>query len=275
MLKKSELVNLLVEFNISPSKALGQNFMVDQNCVRKIVNLAQIKEGDNVIEIGGGAGVLTEGLLETKAQVSVLEFDRKLVELLKSRSELSDATIVHGDAMTFNFDLLKKGNSGTKVVSNLPYNIASPLIIRILEDFKFISPIVVLVQKEIGRRMVAKVGENDYGLLSTKIACLGTSKILSLFSPEIFYPRPKVESALIEIVRSKSEEIDLDEEYWGVKTLINTAYSSKRKMLKSTLGKQFGEEVFISSNVDWQKRPEELTVDDFVAILRAVRKYNR
>src|ERR1700704_3903535 len=167
-LSRADVHALLARHDIRPSRALGQNFLVDANTARRIVRLAEVGPGDRVLEIGPGIGSLTLELGRSGAEVVALERDRHLLpvldEVLQSAGS-GDVRVVEGDAMTVDFDALLDGG-GWHAVSNLPYNIATPLVMRMLSDAPMVETMLVMVQREVGERLAARVGDDAYGAVS-------------------------------------------------------------------------------------------------------------
>jgi len=192
----SSLSNLLRRHDIAPSRALGQNFVIDPNTVRRIARLADVGPGDRVVEIGAGLGSLTLALAETGALVTAIERDRRLLPLLNDVVDGLGVTVIEADAMDFDWAQLLGAERWT-LVANLPYNVATPLVLDLLRDAPQIETFLVMVQLEAAERMAAVAGNRTYGIPSVKVAYWATPEIVGRVSPEVFLPKPRVESALL------------------------------------------------------------------------------
>ncbi len=182
-----------------PSRALGQNFVVDANTVRKIARLADVTSETHVVEIGAGLGSLTLALAETGARVTAIEIDKYLIDELRHNTrDLANVTVVHTDAMAIDWQELLPAEGGPYVlVANLPYNVATPLVADLLDFVPQIHRMLVMVQKEVGERLAAKVGDDAYGAVSVKIAYWTEASLAGLVPPSVFLPQPNVDSALV------------------------------------------------------------------------------
>ena len=261
------ILRLLEERGLSPSRALGQNFVADPNTVRKIARLAEVGVGDIAIEIGPGLGSLTLALVETGAEVIAVEIDRHLISPLESVLEGTGARVIHGDALTVDFAQILGGRSAA-LVANLPYNVSVPVVMRLLEEVPEITSMVIMVQREVGERLVAKAGTEAYGAVSAKVAYFAEGGVVGRVPAAVFVPRPKVESVLVRLVRhappASCEGVD-PAKLFG---LIKQAFSQRRKMLRSTLRGQIDEQGFAAAQIDGQRRAESLNLDEFASLAR-------
>lgn len=260
---------LLAEHGLSPSRALGQNFVADANTVRRIARLADVGPGDLVVEIGAGLGSLTLALIETGAEVIAIEVDRYLIEPLQAVVEGHDVVVHHLDALQADFSAITAGRPAV-VVANLPYNVATPLVLRLLESQPVVKRQLVMVQREVGERLAASAGDEAYGAVSLRVQYFADAVVVGRVSPNVFVPRPKVESALVSIVRRDAVRIDPDvvaeTELFSV---IRTAFGQRRKMLRRSLADWTTEGVFERAQVDATRRPEELTLEEFARLAAA------
>src|SRR2546423_1759505 len=206
-LTRREVVDLLARHDLRPRKSLGQHFVVDPNTVRRIARLAGVGPGDRVLEIGAGLGSLTLALAETGAAVTAVEIDRHLVPLLRETVEPAGVTVVEGDAMALDWSALLGAGPWT-LVANLPYNVATPLVADLLDHVPAVHRMLVMVQREVGERLAAKVGDEAYGAVSVKIAYWATAKVVGLVPPTVFLPKPNVDSALVAIERRAEPPTD-------------------------------------------------------------------
>lgn len=251
------------------SRALGQNFVVDPNTVRRIARLANVGEGDLVLEIGAGLGSLTLALLETGAEVIAVEVDRYLLEALRESVEPHGARVVHADAMVADFAEVLGGRQAV-VVANLPYNVATPLVLRLLEEVPEVTRMLVMVQREVGERLAANAGDEAYGAVSVRVAYFAKARVVGRVGPDVFLPRPHVESALVEVVRRDAPAVDPDvvsEE--ALFEVVRTAFAQRRKMLRRSLAAWASDGVFERAGVESTRRPEELTLDEFARLAAA------
>ena len=266
---RTSLSALLTTYGLHPSRALGQNFVVDPNTVRRIARLADVGVGDRVLEIGAGLGSLTVALHETGATVTAIEIDRFLIEPLRAIVEPLGVIVHQGDALHLDYSELL-GGQRTVVVANLPYNIATPLVLHLLESVPLVERMLVMVQYEVGERLCANAGEEAYGAASLRVQYFAHARIVGKVSPTVFLPRPKVESALLAITRRDSVAIDpaLVTEA-ALFDVVRTAFQQRRKMLRRSLAAWATTETFERAGVAATSRPEELTLDQFAQLARA------
>jgi 16S rRNA (adenine1518-N6/adenine1519-N6)-dimethyltransferase len=262
---------LLAEHGLRPSRALGQNFLADPNTARRIVRLAGVEAGDRVLEIGAGLGALTLALLDRSARVLALERDRKLQPALEQVvAGQGDVRIVIGDALDIDFSALL-GTGAWRCVSNLPYNVATPVVVRLLEDAPSIETALVMVQREVGDRLVASPGTPAYGAVSVRVAYYAHAKIAGMVPRTVFVPAPKVDSALVELVRRDEPPVDVPSTE-RLFELVRTGFAHRRKMLRRTLPAVLGERtmsVLHGAAIDPRARPESLGLAEWAALARA------
>lgn len=266
---RSELRALMDEHALKPSRALGQNFVVDPNTVRRIARLADVRAGDVVLEIGAGLGSLTLALVETGAEVHAMEVDRFLLEPLESIVVPRGVIVHHADALSADYAEILQGREAV-VVANLPYNVATPLVLHLLESQPLIRRMLVMVQKEVGERFAAHAGDEAYGAASLRVQYFADAKVVGKVSASVFYPKPNVESALVSIVRRASVRVDpglvSETELFEV---IRTSFGQRRKMLRRSLANWSSEGVFERAEVAETRRPEELTIEEFARLAAA------
>ena len=267
-LTRTEVRSILDRHGLHPKRSLGQNFVVEPNTVRRIVELAGVGPGDQVVEVGPGVGSLTLGLLEAGAAVTAVEIDDALVGALEevvSRSPYSDLRIVGGDALTVDWGRLLGDRTGSwHLVANLPYNISVPLVCDLLDGVEAIGRMLVMVQREVAARLVARPGDAAYGLPSVKVCYHAEARTVGRVPPSVFLPRPRVESALVEIVRRPAPLVDVDPQVlFGV---VRAGFGQRRKMLRRSLRNLIDEEGLIVAGVDPTARAEDLGLDDWAAV---------
>ncbi len=266
---RSSLSAILARHELSPSRALGQNFVVDPNTVRRIARLAHVETGDFVLEIGAGLGSLTMALLETGATVEAMEVDRYLIGPLREVVEPLGAVVHHADALTADYDQILAGRS-TVLVANLPYNIATPLVLHLLETVPAIKRMLVMVQLEVAERLAANARDEAYGAASLRVAYFAKAKVVGKVAATVFLPRPNVESALVEITRLDDVAISPDEvSEEAIFELVRTAFSQRRKMLRRSLAGLLDEAAFARADVASSRRPEELTLQEFARLAKS------
>jgi 16S rRNA (adenine1518-N6/adenine1519-N6)-dimethyltransferase len=266
-LSRREVLDLLDSHGVRPSRALGQNFVTDPNTVRRIARLAAVGSGDRVLEIGPGAGSLTLALAATGASVTAVELDRHLIPVLESVLVGRGVRLVHGDAMTLDWTGLLGTRPGWVLVANLPYNVATPLVAGLLDDVEVVARMLVMVQREVGERLVAGPGDEAYGAVSVKVAYWAEAAIAGRVSPEVFHPKPRVESVLVSIRRRPAPAVDPDyvtaAELFG---LVRAGFATRRKMLRNSLAGVVDEPAFERAGVSPQSRPEELGLEEWARL---------
>ena len=267
-LTRTEVRSILDRHGLRPKRSLGQNFVVEPNTVRRIVELAGVGPGDQVVEVGPGVGSLTLALLEAGAAVTAVEIDDALVGALEevvSRSPYADLRIVGDDALTVDWDRLLGDQAGSwHLVANLPYNISVPLVCDLLDGVEAIGRMLVMVQREVAARLVARPGDAAYGLPSVKVSYHAEARTVGRVPPSVFLPRPRVESALVEIVRRPTPLVDVDPQVlFG---MVRAGFGQRRKMLRRSLRNLIDEEGLIVAGVDPTARAEDLGLDDWAAV---------
>ncbi len=258
---RTTLTALLAQHDLGPSRALGQNFVVDPNTVRRIARLSGVGPESHVVEIGAGLGSLTLALVETGASVTAVELDRYLVPVLREVVAGHPVRVVEGDAMRLDWTELLAGHDHWTLVANLPYNVATPLVLDLLAGVPAIERMLVMVQLEAGERLAAGPGSRTYGIPSVKVALRASARIVGKVGPDVFLPRPRVDSALVEIVRLPQPATDADPV--RLVELVETGFNQRRKMLRRSLAALVPPEAFAAAGVDPENRPEQLSVQDW------------
>jgi 16S rRNA (adenine1518-N6/adenine1519-N6)-dimethyltransferase len=256
---------------LAPRRSLGQNFVVDANTVRRIARLADIGPGHHVVEVGAGLGSLTRALAETGATVIAVEIDDHLIPILRENTEgLDNVRVIHADAMSLDWDALLDGAASWTLVANLPYNVATPLIADLLDGVPRITSMLVMVQKEVGERLVASPRSAAYGAVSVKVAYWATGSIVGVVPPSVFLPRPNVDSALVRIVRRASPAVDNDVDRDHLFALVRAGFGQRRKMLRRSLAAVVTDPAaFERAGIDPTMRAEELDVEAWGRLARA------
>lgn len=269
-LSPRQVRDLLAEHGLSPSRALGQNFVADPNTVRRIARLAGVGPGDQVVEIGPGLGSLTLALVETGASVTAVELDRHLLAPLRSVVEPHGVRVVQGDAMRLDWDelLASAGEPGRPwvLVANLPYNVATPLVLDLLAHVPAIGRMLVMVQREVAERLAAGPGDKAYGIPSVKVAYRADAEVVGRVPPTVFVPPPRVESALVHLRRLPAPRVDADPA--RLFRLVEAGFGQRRKMLRRSLAGLVDAAGFQQAGVRPEARAEELDLDAWARLAR-------
>ncbi|MEE9252670.1 MAG: 16S rRNA (adenine(1518)-N(6)/adenine(1519)-N(6))-dimethyltransferase RsmA [Thermodesulfobacteriota bacterium] len=257
---------------IRPIKSLGQNFLLDEIALQKIVTAAQLSPLDDVLEIGAGLGALTRLLGEGASSVVAVERDSKLIPGLKTAvSGLPNVTVVHGDALDMDFKQFSCGQK-LKVVSNLPYSVSSQIIMSLLERRGLFSLLVLMVQRELAQRITARPGGRDIGAISVLIQVYMDCSALFNVPPGAFWPEPGVESTVIKLMPLETPKIpeSLQKQFASI---VKACYSQRRKMiansLRSILSRDETQRVLEAASIDPKRRPETLSVEEFGILAEA------
>lgn len=260
-------------FDIKMSKKLGQNFLIKRGIVDEIVKAADLQEGEPVLEIGPGIGTLTQGLAQSGANVTAIELDTRLLEVLDTTlAQYNNVTIVHGDVLKLDVPSIMN-NEPFKVVANLPYYITTPIIMSLLESRLPIERLVVMVQKEVALRMVAKPGTKDYGALSVAVQYYTKPDIVLDVPPKSFLPAPAVTSSVIRCVLRDKPPVDVVDEKLFFR-VVKAGFAQRRKTFANTmkttgLSKDRIEELLAKANIDGQRRGETFSLQEFADVANA------
>ncbi len=260
-------------FDIKMSKKLGQNFLIKRGIVDEIVRAAELTPGEPVLEVGPGIGTLTQGLAQSGADVTAIELDRRLLEVLDTTlASYDNVRIVHGDVLKLDVPTIMN-HKPFKVVANLPYYITTPIIMSLLESKLPIERLVVMVQKEVALRMVAKPGTKDYGALSVAVQYYTEPDIVLDVPPKSFLPAPAVTSSVIRCVLRDKPPVDvIDEKLFF--HVVKAGFAQRRKTFANTmkttgLSKDRIEELLEKANIDGQRRGETFTLQEFADVANA------
>jgi 16S rRNA (adenine1518-N6/adenine1519-N6)-dimethyltransferase len=270
---KSEIQDLLRQANTEPRHRFGQNFMIDQNVVRLIADTAEIDAVDTILEVGPGTGTLTDELLSRQANVVAVEIDRDLAGLLRNRLAGEPRfRLIEGDALDGKHAIHPElialirplDPARVKLVANLPYNIASPLIVELL--IAGVSRLVFTVQKEVADRLAAAADTDDFGPLSVVVQQMARVRVVRTLGPGIFWPPPKIDSALVQVDRKPSAVGD-DRAF---AKFVQSIFAFRRKTLKRACAQAGVDESAVErAGLDRTKRPETLGVDDWVRLFQS------
>ena len=261
---KAELKPLLERLGIAPSKRLGQNFLVDDQFRAKIIHEADPKPGQTILEIGPGLGAITRGLVASGADVTAIEFDRKLAEYLRTAVVPLGLRLIEADACRVKYAELFPGDF--RVISNLPYSAGTIVIAKLLDLETPPADMLLMLQKEVAERFLAAPGTPDYSALTVRISAVYQGRIVRMVPPEVFYPEPSVESALFALVRKSAvppQNIRII-----LSRLARTSFAHRRKKMFKQAAAVFGADMIAAAmadaSVDPDIRAERVTVDQFI-----------
>ena len=260
-------------FDIKMSKKLGQNFLIKRGIVDEIVHAAELTPGEPVLEVGPGIGTLTQGLAQSGADVTAIELDRRLLEVLDTTlASYDNVRIIHGDVLKLDVPSIMN-HKPFKVVANLPYYITTPIIMSLLESKLPIERLVVMVQKEVALRMVAKPGTKDYGALYVAVQYYTEPDIVLDVPPKSFLPAPAVTSSVIRCVLRDKPPVDVIDEKLFFR-VVKVGFAQRRKTFANTmkttgLSKDRIEELLAKANIDGQRRGETFTLQEFADVANA------
>jgi 16S rRNA (adenine1518-N6/adenine1519-N6)-dimethyltransferase len=266
--KPSELLKFLSDLNIKPKKKLSQNFLVDNNIVKKFIESSCLTKDDIVLEIGPGPGVLTKPILEIAKKLIVIEkddvFSKNLINLKANNLEIK-----HFDFLKIDLDFLKVYNQKIKVISSIPYHLTSPIIAKLLESSLLFSSITLMVQKEVAERIVSSPNSKIYSSFSVFVQFYSDVKIISKVSKNSFLPKPKVDSAIIKLtLKENLENIEKNKFH----ALVRLAFSQRRKKIISPLSSNFEKnkliKIFNELNLDLNSRAENLSLENFLSLYK-------
>jgi 16S rRNA (adenine1518-N6/adenine1519-N6)-dimethyltransferase len=267
---------LLEQFGYRPKKRLGQNFLMDAGAANRIARLVVEGSPENepfrVLEIGPGTGALTHALLQLHANVTAIDVDGDMVSILRSREELTGAEIVHADALTFDYARFAGGDPW-RVTGNLPYNIATPLIMQFIEMRNGPHMLVVMVQKEVAERFAAKPATAAYGSLSIAVQYAMTVERAFTLKPGAFYPRPKIDSTVVRLSRRPAPAVEVPDEHRFLQ-VVRAAFAYRRKTLANSLSLALGvpraavTQALMRAGLDTEIRGEQLGIGDFAKLAR-------
>ncbi len=275
--KPTELLAFLESLGIQPKKGLSQNFLIDGNIIRKIVQAAQLLPGEVVLEVGPGPGALTEALLAAGATVIAVEKDPILAQAL-GRLQTPDnrLQVYQEDIMKVSVDSILKGKKGVKLIANLPYHLTTPILERFIRLRPLFSLLVVMVQEEVARRMTAPPGNRTYGSLTLFLNYFTKTRYAFGVSNRCFFPVPKVDSAVVALELKEPPHISDEARFFE---LTRGAFEHRRKMLRASLRPLYSSELIMQTLEAMGKsplaRPEELSLDEFVRLFTALDERNR
>ncbi len=248
-------------------KSLGQHFLHDKNIINKIIKYVQPKRNQHFLEIGLGNGVVSKPLYNKIQSLILVEKDKKLISILEETFDKKKNIIIcNTDILKYNFNDIDKK---IRIIGNLPYNISTEILFKILEISKQIIDVHFMLQKEVVDRIIAKPGSKKYGRLS--IMCQAYFNVKKLFeiTPNVFYPKPKIYSTYIKMVPYKTK-FNNDKHEKIFTDIVRRTFSSRRKMIKSTLKDFIDLKILKELNIDLNQRPEKMCMEDFINISKKV-----
>lgn len=273
----SETLQILKKYNIVANKSLGQNFLIDENIVNRIVQVAEVQKEDLIIEIGPGIGTLTKELLKCAGKVICIELDKRMINILNDRFNNENLCIINDDILKVNLkELIKKEKVGiinnVKVVANLPYYITTPIIMKLLEDNLDIHSITVMVQKEVANRITANQKNGDNGAITYAINYYTKPSVEIDVPSKSFIPEPEVQSSVIKLEILKQPSVNVKSKDLLFK-VIKLSFMQRRKTLLNSLtngnllnSKAEIENMLNKLGIDIKVRPENLNLDEFAKI---------
>jgi 16S rRNA (adenine1518-N6/adenine1519-N6)-dimethyltransferase len=268
---------LLERFGYKPKKKLGQNFLMDSGAASRIARLAAegISPSARMLEIGPGTGQLTKALLDLHPDVTAIDIDPDMVRILRSQPALEGAQIVEADALQFDYETFAHGGPW-RMTGNLPYNIATPLIMRLIEMANGPENLVVMIQKEVADRIAAKPGTRAYGSLSIAVQYAMRVERAFTLGPGSFYPRPKIDSTVIRLTRLPRRAVEVADEHWFLQ-VVRAAFAYRRKTLANSLSLALGTPraqvagALQQLAIDTEIRGEQLALADFARLADRLR----
>lgn len=263
---------LLARHGLAPRKSDGQNFLVDPNTVRRIVAGADLAPTDHVVEVGPGLGAMTGLLADVVDHVTAIEIDAGLVEVVsETLGDRANLTVVHADAMDLDFDAFAARHDGAaRLVSNLPYNVATPLVLHAFAG-RGIRDAWVMVQREVAARWAAGVGDQAHGAVSVKLALVADVAIEMAIPRQVFWPVPNVDSVMVRISR-RADALPPDERR-AIAQVVDAAFRQRRKTLRNNLRRAWGRRGVVgleAAGIDQKRRAETLAMEEFVVLARAM-----
>ncbi|MEI6056729.1 MAG: 16S rRNA (adenine(1518)-N(6)/adenine(1519)-N(6))-dimethyltransferase RsmA [Lentisphaerota bacterium] len=267
-MKLADLIQLIEKVGIYPSKKLGQNFLLDENLLDFITKIASPKKDEYIIEIGPGLGSLTERILASEAKLTAIEYDARLFAYLAGKYKNNgNITLINEDACKSNYTKISENWSDYRVISNLPYSISTPLIAKLGELERPPLSMVFLLQKETAMRFISKNKTKEYGSISARIQNIYDIELVRTVAPEVFYPMPEVNSAIVKFTR-KAHIPDIKTRK-KIDNIVKTAFLKRRKKLINTIAPLFNgniKEVFEQMNLNPNARPEDLSPEDYLKL---------
>ncbi len=252
---------------VRPKKHLGQHFLTDQNIAKRITDCLTPGGSNNIIEVGPGKGVLTEFLLQQEGiNLVPVEIDHESVEYLLNLFPGIDSKLIQADFLSMDLKTLFPGNEKFRIIGNFPYNISSQIFFKVLDNLGQVTEVVCMIQKEVAERLASPPGNKTYGILSVLLQTWFNIEYQFTVNAGSFFPKPEVQSAVIRLVRNNRSELGVDPAKF--KMVVKTAFNQRRKMLRNSVKGMLN--VDVMENPLFQKRPEQLSVEDFIGLTRFI-----
>ncbi|MFO8057431.1 MAG: 16S rRNA (adenine(1518)-N(6)/adenine(1519)-N(6))-dimethyltransferase RsmA [bacterium] len=265
---------ILKDYGYKAKKGRGQNFLVNEGVLQRIVDSAGLEANDTVVEIGPGPGNLTRRLVKRAGTVIAIESDHELSSILQAELDSDNLTVRHADVLEVDLSGLFQRYGRMKVIANLPYNITTPVLFKLLDNYSLFSELLLLVQLEVANRITAFPGTKAYGVLAARTALLADTELLFKVPPESFRPRPRVTSALIRIKILENPRADIAPELY--RRTVRAAFSRKRKTILNSLAESgefsraVAEDALAAAGIEPGRRAETLSVEEFARLGKAL-----
>jgi 16S rRNA (adenine1518-N6/adenine1519-N6)-dimethyltransferase len=273
-MNKKELLSMLESFGMRPGKILGQNFLIDANLLDFIVRTAAPGKGEIILEAGPGFGVLTKPLLDAGAEVYAIEFDRRLCEYLRDNVKEPNFHLIEADACRADIASIIPAGKSFRAVANLPYSISSIFVARLLELPVPPEQMVFMLQKEMAERLAAPEKTKDYGSLSVRVQQLYEVKIVRKVPPEVFHPRPQVDSAIVEMRLREREDMPDFKLRMRLSGIVKVAFAQRRKKVFKPLAAAYGAEnltkALAEQNISVDVRPGDISVAQYEELAKVL-----
>ena len=253
--------------NVKPKKILGQHFLIDKNISKKIIESIDFNKHNKVIEVGPGKGALTQHLLKIKDILTLVEIDKECIFFLKNEFINENLEIIEKDFLNFKISETYPSLTRILIIGNFPYNISSQILFKVIENYNSINSLVGMFQKEVAERIVSNHNSKKYGILSVKTQLFYDVKILFNVSPNVFFPKPKVDSAVISLTRK--ENINLNCDINLLDKVIRLSFQQRRKKIKNSLKRLDIQDNILEDSI-FELRPEQLSVQEFVKLTQKI-----
>jgi len=255
--------------NNKPLKKFGQNYLVDKNIVLKFVNRFNPSSNDHVIEIGPGRGAITEELATRTKYLTAIEIDNRIIDELTEKFPL--VNFLHKDILKIDFDEILEPNVKYRVMGNIPFNLSSPIFFKLIKNRNHFSDAMFIIQLEVAQRITAKPNSKNYGILSIILNYFADVNLEFEISPNVFYPKPKVKSAVIKLDFGKELSADIDAQLFI--DVVKASFGNRRKTLKNSLNNSIFKSCnFMGIDLDFSKRAESFTIDDFIKLTQFIQE---
>tara|TARA_B100000287_G_C20603536_1_gene769075 strand:+ start:693 stop:1472 length:780 start_codon:yes stop_codon:yes gene_type:complete len=251
--------------NVKPKKKIGQHFLSDDNIANKIAELVDFKKHKQIVEVGPGMGALTDHLINSAKKLSVIEIDNECIEYLEKKYQKKELEIISANFLKYDLESFK--DNEILIIGNFPYNISSQIIFKVIENRDMVSSLIGMFQKEVAARICSNSGTKTYGILSVLTQLYYDVQINFDVSPNVFKPKPKVNSSVLSLKRKKSTKVVCDEEL--LFKVVKLSFQQRRKKIKNSLKKLDIPEVILEDSI-FEYRPEQLSSSEFVKLTQII-----